>query len=220
MRQADPARERNVIEDHEGAQARICFGWIVEAVNHRNAVGQAVAKCHGLERPLVDRQVHRAFGLFAIFGEEGIDDTVFDHHAVIEHRHVGHAAVAVARIDVGSEKPVLLGAGFRSNAARHEPAVARGDTRHRPVGLEFIDEHAHRHAGLAALAVWHVGNILAAAKASGEQPVDQLWRFVVRQMGEELAFEPPRQIGTRLRRSDVELGEFLLLFRHFPALTL
>ncbi len=36
---------------------------------------------------------------------------VLDHHGVVEHGHVDHAAVAVPGVEVAAEQGVLLGAG-------------------------------------------------------------------------------------------------------------
>jgi porphobilinogen synthase len=46
-------------------------------------------------------------------------------------------------------------------------------------GAEFADQHSHRHARLATLAIGHVGDVLAAPKAAGEQVVDHGRRLVM-----------------------------------------
>src|SRR6185312_13327009 len=89
---------------------------------------------------------------------------------------------------------------------------------HRTVGSKFVDDHAHRDAGLAAFAIRNVGYVLAAPETGRQQTVDQLSRLVVCQVREEFSFEPAGQIGTGLRGRDVELWELLLLLRHSDAI--
>ena len=166
------------------------------------------------QRPLVGVALRVGIGLQAILGDERVDDAVLDHHGVVEHRHVGHAAVGVARVDVAAEQRVLLGGGRRLQAARDEILVGIEHAAERAPGLELVDQHAHRHARLAALAVGHVGDVLAAPETALQQVVDQGRRLVVGEMGEELALEATRQIRAGLRRRDVELGKVFLLLTH------
>ena len=81
-------------------------------------------------------------------------------------------------------------------------------------GLEFIGQHADRDARLAPFAIRDISDILAAPETSRQQAVNQFERLVVREMGEQFAFEPPGQIRARLRRGHVEFGKPFLLFRH------
>ena len=150
----------------------------------------------------------------AVLGDERVDDAVLYHHGVVQHAHVGHAAVGVARIDVGAKQRILLRGRRRLHAAGDEVLVGLDHAAQRAARAELADQHAHRHAGLAALAVGHVGDVLAAAEAALEQIVDQRRRLVVGEVGEELALEAARQIGAGLRRRDVELGEVFLLLGH------
>ena len=153
-------------------------------------------------------------GLGPVLGHEGVDDAVLHHHRVVEHGHVGHAAVGVARVDVAAEQRVLLGGRRRLQPAGDEVAVGLDHAAQRARRLELAHHHAHRDARLAALAIGHVGDVLAAAEAALEQVVDQRRRLVVGEVGEQLALEAARQIGAGLRRRDVELGEMLLLLAH------
>ena len=155
-----------------------------------------------------------SFGLGSILGQERLDDRILDHHAVIEHRHVRHAAVAVTRVDVSAEQAILLGRRNRCRAPCNERRISVPAAPHRPVGREFIDEHPDRDAGLAAFAVRHIGDVLAAPEAGRQQAIDELGRLVMRQMREEFAFEPAWQIWAGLRSGDVELRKLLLLLRH------
>src|SRR5262249_23521052 len=82
--------------------------------------------------------------------------------------------------------------------------------------LELIDQNAHGDAGLASLAVGHVGDILAAAESALEQIVDKRQGLIVGEMRKELALEAAGQIGAGLRRGDVGLGEVRLLLAHAP----
>src|SRR6185503_16639860 len=80
-------------------------------------------------------------------------DAVLHHHGVVEHAHVGHAAVGVTRIDVGAKQRILLRGRCRLHAAGNEVLVDLDHAAQRPARAELADQHAHRHAGLAALAV-------------------------------------------------------------------
>ncbi len=164
------------------------------------------------------RAVEGVFRLHAILGEEGLDDAVFDHHRVVEHGHVGHAAVGVAAVDIVAEQPVLFRRRHGRNPPREEIAVAVDHAPHRAARLELVDENAHRDAGVAAFAVRHVRDVLAATETALQQIVDQPLRLLVREVREELAFEPPRQIRARLWCGDIELGKVLLLLAHSPRL--
>src|SRR3954447_26858033 len=42
VRQAEPARARDVIENHKGAERAACFRWLEERVDHRQTVAQHV----------------------------------------------------------------------------------------------------------------------------------------------------------------------------------
>ena len=120
----------------------------------------------------------------------------------------------VARVDVGAEQAELLRGRHRRDAPADEIAVAFEHAAHGSVGLELVDEDAHRDAGVTALAVGHVGDVLAAPETALREVVDERERLVVREMREELALEPARQIGAGLRRGDVEFRKVLLLLRH------
>src|SRR5579885_1306025 len=60
----------DVVEDHIGAEAALLLVRIVEAVDHRNAVAQAVAQRHGEQRR---GAVTVRIGAQAILGDEGLD---------------------------------------------------------------------------------------------------------------------------------------------------
>ena len=45
----------------------------------------------------------------AVFDDLGVDMGVLDHHGVVEHGHVRHAALAVAGVEIGAEQRILLG---------------------------------------------------------------------------------------------------------------
>ncbi len=106
IRHADLARVLQVLEDHVGAEAALRGFRLVERVDHRDAVGEPVAERHAHQGLLAAARIR--VGLQPIFGDERVDDAVFHHHGVVEHRHVGHAAVRVACIDVVAEERVLL----------------------------------------------------------------------------------------------------------------
>ena len=84
---------------------------VVERVDHRQAVVHLVGQADGEEvarAPAGDAAVDAAA---AILDDAGVDVAVLDHHRVVEHRHVGHAAVRMARVEVAAEQGVLVGGG-------------------------------------------------------------------------------------------------------------
>ena len=105
-------------------------GRVIEAVDHRDAVREQIAQRHGLQRPVVGIAVERVLGLLAVLGDERVDDAVLDHHGVVEHRHVGHAAIGMARVDVAAEEGELLGGRLRRHAARFETLRLVHDAAH------------------------------------------------------------------------------------------
>ncbi len=179
---------------------------------------EPVAERDSRERPRLRMLLERVLGLGAILGEERLHHAVLDHHGVVEHGHVRHAAVGVARIDVIAEQAELLGCRHGRDAPADEILVAGKRAPHGFVGFKLIDEDTYRDTRLAALAIGHVGDVLAAAETALEQVVDEGERLVVREMREELSLEPARQIGTRLRGRDVEFRKVFLLFRHSTTL--
>ncbi len=159
-------------------------------------------------------EFERVLRLHAVLGDEGIDDAVLDHHRVVEHSHVGHAAVGVARIDVAAEEGELLRGRLGWTTQRDDGAVLVHDPAHGSPHHELVDDDAHRDARVAALAVGHVGDVLAAAEAAAQQIVDEAGRLLVGEVREELSLQASREIGAGLRSSDVEFRKVLLLFRH------
>src|SRR4249919_1249693 len=103
-------RPDDMIEDHERAQRPRRFLWIEERIDHRQTVAEHVGQRDGKEvaaaahaRAAVGwRQCARRLAP-PVFDDAGLDMAVLDHHGVVQHRHVGHAAVAMARIEIGAE---------------------------------------------------------------------------------------------------------------------
>ena len=95
-----------------------------------------------------------------------------------------------------------------------EIGVDAADALERASGLELVDQDAHRHAGRAGVAIGHIGDVLAAPKPALQEIVDQEARLVAREMREQLPLEPAGEVGTRLRRSDVEFREVALMLCH------
>ena len=127
----------------------------------------------------------------------------------------------MARVDIITKETELFDAGLGGDAACDEAPVLVHDAAHGPVHLEFGRQDAHRHTSLAALAVRHVSNILAAAKPSRQQAINQFVGFIGGEMREKLALEAAWQIWAGLWGSHIELRKLLLLFRHYlPTLRL
>ena len=130
---------------------------------------------------------------------------VLDHHGEIERRHVGHAALGMAGVEIGAEKDVVLVGRLR----RDKRADKVGVRPHGPAlavrRVEIVDQHAHRYAGPAALARRPVGDRLRATKASLGQEVVEGGGALADQMGENLPLLLSGQIGARRRRRQIKL---------------
>ncbi len=63
---------------------------------------------------------------------------------------------------------------------------------------EVVDQHAHRHAGAAAVAGGPVGDGLRPAEAAMGQHVVELARPLADQVREDLSLLPARQVGARV----------------------
>ena len=165
---------RDVIEDHQRAERALAGVRIEERIDHRQPVAEHVGERDRQQFPgaaAVDAGIRSAP---AVFDQARIDVAVLDHHGVVEHGHVGHAAVAVAGVEIGAEHRILLGGGRRRAHVADDVGVALGDAAHVARGREIRRHHAHRHAGAAALAGRPVGDRLAAAEAAmGEQIVER-----------------------------------------------
>ncbi len=120
---------------------------------------------------------------------------VFDHHRVVEHGHVRHAAVAMTGIEIGAKHRVLFGGRDRRAQLADDVTVARLDFPEVARGAEFVGDHTHRHAGAALVAGGAVGDGLAAAETAMGEQVVQFAGLVADQMREDLALLLALQIG-------------------------
>ncbi len=187
---------------------------IEERIDHRQAVVEHVGERDRHQRAgaaAVDRAVGAAQ---AVFHQPRLDVAVLHHHGVVEHRHVGHAAVAVAAVEIAAEHGVLLGGRHQRAHLADHVGVALGDAAHAAGRAEFVGDDAHRDAGAAGLAGRPVGDRLAAAEAAvGEQVVEPR-RAVADQVREHLALLLARQIGARRGRGQVELRRVARMLGH------
>ena len=63
----------------------------------------------------------------AVFGDDRVDVAVLDHHRIVEHRHVGHAAVGMALVEIGAEQRILLGRRLGRNDRADQFGVGAQD---------------------------------------------------------------------------------------------
>ena len=103
-------RARDVVEDHEGAEAAVGILRVVERIDHRQAVGEHVGERRRRSAGPAPRPVMAVSGPRRRYSMTlRLDVGVLDHHGVVEHRHVGHAAVGVAGVEIAAEQRILLG---------------------------------------------------------------------------------------------------------------
>src|SRR3546814_9069837 len=94
--------------------------------------------------------------------------------------HVGHAAVGVAREQIGAQKLILLVGRPRLAGGDDKVAVAAPVALLRLAGGEFAGAHAHRYAGRTIGAARPIGDRLDAAESDPTQRVVELVRIVAR----------------------------------------
>ncbi len=192
-----------MVEDHEGAERALAGVRIEERIDHRQPVAEHVGERDRQQLPgaaAVDGGIGAAP---AVFDQAGVDVAVLDHHGVVEHGHVGHAAVAVAGVEIGAEHRILLGSGRRRADVADDVGVALGDAAHVARRREIRRHHPHRDAGAAGLAGRPVGDRLAAAEAAVGQQIVEFGSALANQMGEYLALLLARADRGRARaRSD------------------
>ena len=155
--------------------------------------------------------------LEAVLGDGRLHHAVLDHQRIVEHGHLGHAAIGVAGVDIGAEQRILLRARRRIEARRHQVAIGAHDPIERAPRPEGIDQDAHRHAGRAGVAIGHVGDVLAAPEPAFQKIVDEEGRLLPGQMREELPLELTREVRAGLRGGDVELWKVALMLCHGPS---
>src|SRR5204863_8027451 len=97
-----------------------------------------------------------------VFNHPGFDMAVLYHHRVVEHGHVGHAAVAMAMVEIGAEYGILLGGRHRAALFAYDIGVARQDLSQVTRRPEFVGDHTNRHAGAALIAGGAISDRLAA----------------------------------------------------------
>ena len=66
---------------------------------------------------------------------------VLDHHRVVEHCHIRHAAIAVAGIEIGTEYRVLLGGRYRHPHFSDDIAVTLDDAAHAARRPKVFHQH-------------------------------------------------------------------------------
>lgn len=211
--QPHPPRPRDVVEDHEGAERAVLLVRLEERIHHRQAVTEDVGQ-RDRDQPVAAAGDAAVGAAGAVFDQAGLDVAVLHHHGVVEHGHVGHAAVAVPLVQVGAEHRILFGRRRRGPQLAHNVAVARLDFPEVAGGAELVGDHPHRDAGAAIVAGRPIGDRLAAAEAAMGQQVIEVAGFVPDQVGKHLALVPPRQIRARRRRREIELRGIARMLRH------
>ena len=192
---------------------RSCSPRLEEGIDHRQPVAEHVGQRH--RHQLVAAAGDAAVGAApAVLDDAGLDMAVLHHHGVVEHGHVGHAAVAVPPVEIGAEHGILLGGRHGAALLADDVGIARQNLAEAAGGTEFVGDHPHRDAGPALVAGGAVGDRLAAAEAAMGEEVVEVGRLVAHQMREHLALVPARQIGAGRWRRQVELRGVTRMLGH------
>jgi hypothetical protein len=194
-----------VVEDHEGAERAGLLARLEEGIDHREAVAEHVRQRHR-EQFLAAASDAAVGASPAVLDDAGFDMAVLDHHGVVEHGHVGHAAVTVAGVQIGAEHRILLRRRHRTPLLADHVGIARHHLAEVAGGAELVGDHPNRDAGPALIAGRPVGDGLAAAEAAMGQEVVKVAGAVPHEVRKHLALMPARQIRARRGRRKVKLG--------------
>ena len=175
---------------------------IIEAVNHRKSVTLAIGQA-GAD------QTARLFPDpgFTVFDDIAVDRGLLHHVGEIDVVHRRHAAAWMADAKVTLEQFELFhgrpGAAQRRNqiGVALEIALLRGRC------VKLLCHHPHRNAGVTINARRPIGHRLTAAKADPAQRIVQRIGMRALELGKDLPFAPPRQIGARRRARHEEPGK-------------
>ncbi len=192
-----------MIEDHETAKAAGFFFGLEKAVDHGQPVRQAVGQRRA------DKPIFAGFGIVRpIFHDDRVDGGFFHHGGVVEHRHVSHAAIAMARVKISAQQRDLFPGGVRAANAPGNIGIAREGAPARARQLEIIDDNAHRHASVAGFAGGQVNQVLRPAKsAPGQERICGGSAFAG-EIGKNFSFALAFEIGAWRRGRDVKLTAF------------
>ena len=198
------SRDVDMVQNGEGAQRAALKTGVVEGIDHAEAVVEHIGQrdaghlAPGLARP----------GGAGIFDDAAFDGSFLDHRGELEHIHVGHAAISMARVKVTTEEgELILG---RPRAGRVAPQVG--------IGLEDAAVGAVRHeighadAGRQARRTFGAGraikDILATPEPLFRQRIIQPLRLIALKRGEQFPLHPPVKIRAGLRSRHIELGRY------------
>jgi hypothetical protein len=128
------------VEDHHRAEAAVGIVGIVERVDHRQAIGEDVGQCRGDQRAFAAAGEARVGTAEAVLDHHGVDVRIADHHRVVEDRHVGHAALGMALVEIAAEEGILVCRRARRGRRADQVAVPPGDAPEALGDLEGIDD--------------------------------------------------------------------------------
>src|SRR5438874_4130606 len=83
--QTEPARARDVVEDHEGADRAGMHVGVEERIDHRQAVAEPVGQGDAQERSAAATGGRGLCIPAAVLDDAGVDVAVLDHHRIVEH---------------------------------------------------------------------------------------------------------------------------------------
>ena len=199
MLQTELPRLLDLPQDAVGAIRGGGVGFI-EGVNRRKTGGEHIQNRDHSERTGLIAQRR-----LAEFNHARIHATLQQKLGVLINAVLIHAAASMATILVAQIQLVMLGQKGQFQHARFQAAMRLERAALAARGLEGVDVHAQRNAGLAAIAIGPVGEHAAAAKARSHQLGIG---FVMNQMagrGNLAARDFARHIAARIRRCRVEL---------------
>ena len=108
-------------------------------------------------------------------------------------------------VEIGAEEDVVLVGRFRRDKGADKVGVGSDRAALALRRTEMVHQHAHRHAGAAALAGRPVGDRLRAAESGLGQEVVEGGGPFADQMGENLPLLLAGQVGARRRSGEIKL---------------
>src|SRR6185503_8184757 len=161
MRKTHALPAADAVQYHVGAETAPLQLRVKKGVDEGEAVIENIEEDRGHERFAI--LIAAAAGQ-PIFDDAGIHKAFINHCGEIEHGHVGHAAVVVARVDIAAKQRILFGGGLGVHDLRLKVEVRRQCSAEASRPSELVYRHPHRNTCPASITGRPIGYVLASTK--------------------------------------------------------
>ena len=171
---------------------------ILTALDHESAGTVLTDTTASIRAELVGD--HAVSGLFPDGGEDLGERHalhLLDHRGELEHVHVGHAAIGMARVQIAAEQGILLFGRPGRGGLAVRPGIAARDAALAARGFEPGHVDSRRQAGRAFRAGRPVEHVLRAPEALFRQRVEQPGHEY-RDLGDSMVLTDEKELGVAL----------------------